>query len=131
MVVGEVFVEGVDDPLSVFVGVGVEVLGVAADLVGLVFGVAGEGEPEAGEALAESWGGEEAVDELLVGVGGLVGEEGAGFFGGGGEAGEVVGEAADEDFVWGFGGVGDVALFELGEDELVDGGADPQRVIDG
>ena len=75
-------------------------------------GEAGDVEPPDGHAFAEVGGGEEGVD------GGL------GILDGGlswGEAGEVEGEAAEEGVIGGFGGGGEVFLFELGLDEGVDG----------
>ena len=48
----------------------------AVDVVAVGVGVAGEIEPLHGHALAVVRRGEQAVDLLLVGVGGFVGEEG-------------------------------------------------------
>ncbi len=67
--------------------------------------------------------GEVVVDDGGV-VGGDEGEEAVDFFGGGREAGEVEGEAAEEGVRWGFGGEGEFFLGEAGEEEGVYGIAD-------
>ena len=64
-VVGLVGVEGLDDVVAIAPGVGARLVGLEA--VGL--GVAGEVEPVAAPALAVVRRGEQAVDELLEGVG--------------------------------------------------------------
>src|SRR5207245_1044764 len=76
LVEGHVGVEGVDDPVAVGPDLARAVL-----LVAVGIGVAGEVEPTAGPALAVVGAGEEAVDELLVGVGGGVFGESVGFLG--------------------------------------------------
>ena len=75
--------------------------------------------------------GEEAIDEAIVGVGARVIEEGGEFGGGGGKAGEVEGEAADEGWFVGFGGGVEVFFFEAGEDEIIDWVAGPGLVFYG
>ena len=127
LVVGFVVVEGADDVVAVAPGVAVGDVFVHA--VGV--GVAGDVEPVAGPARAVLGRGEEAVDEVAEGVGGVVGEEGGDFGGGGWEAGEVEGGAADEGVAVGGRGGGEVVFFEFGEDEGVDGGAGPGGVLDG
>ena len=59
--------------------------------------------------------GEEAIDEAVVGIGARVVEEGGEFGGGGGKAGEVEGEAADEGWFVGFGGGGGGFPFRGGQ----------------
>ena len=59
-VVGEVLVEGTDDPAAVGGGVGEAAFFAAVD-VAFGVGVAGEIEPVAAPAFAEGWAGEEAV----------------------------------------------------------------------
>ena len=90
-VVGEVLIEGLDDPVAIAPGVGVGIV-VAGTL--LAVGIAGEIEPEAGPAFAVMGRGEEAVDNFGEGGGRAVGEEGGGFGGGGRETGEIEGDAA-------------------------------------
>ena len=87
LVVGDVVVEGADEVVAVAPGVGS--VGVAFGAVG--FAVADDVHPAAGHAFAEFWGGEEAVDDLFVGLG--FGEF-VDFFGGGREAGEVEGDSS-------------------------------------
>jgi hypothetical protein len=77
---GEVLVEGADDVVAEAPGVGADVVLFVA--VGLA--VADDVEPVAAPAFAVGGGGEEAVDERFVGVGGGVLEEGFDFGGGGG-----------------------------------------------
>ena len=62
LVVREVSIKGVDDPLTVAKRVGIEMLGVGSDLVGLVLGVSRDVEPEAGHTFAEVVGVQSAFD---------------------------------------------------------------------
>ena len=117
---GFVVVEGVDDPVAV----GIE-LAVVVEVEAVGVAVADGVEPVAGHVFAVAGGGEEAVDELGIGVGGGVLEKGLGLGRCGGKAGEVEGDAADEAaFVGGFVG-GEVFFFEAGGDEVIDGVDDP------
>ena len=75
----------------------------AVDRVAVGVGVAGGVEPDEGHAFAEVRAGEQTVDELFVGVGCVVGDEGFDFGGGWRQAGEVEREAADERAAIGFG----------------------------
>ena len=101
-VVGEVFVEGFDDPVAVAEGVGIGEFDVGIETV---VGVAGDVEPVAGPAFAVVWGGEEFVDYFCEGVGSFVFFKGFDLIEGGWEAGEVEIGAADE-IVFGGWGVG-------------------------
>lgn len=92
-VVGEVFVEGFDDPVAVTEGVGIGEFDVGIETV---VSVASYVEPVAGPALAVVWGGQEFVDYLCEGVGGFVFFEGFDLIEGGWEAGEVEVGTADE-----------------------------------
>ena len=68
----------------------------AVDRVAVGVGVAGGVEPDEGHAFAEVRAGEQAVDELFVGVGrSSIGDEGFDFGGRGRQAGEVERQAAD------------------------------------
>ncbi len=97
--------------------------------VALGVGVAGEVEPDAGPALAVAGAGEESVDEALVGVGGMVGEEGVDLVGGWREAGEVEGDAPDEGVPVGAGGGAEALGLEAGEDEAVEVALAPGLVL--
>ena len=83
-VVGQVAIEGVDHPIAP----GPHLL-FRIDLVAVRIGVAGGIEPVDGHALAVARRGEQAVDHLLVGVGGAVGEERIEFGERGRQAGQV------------------------------------------
>src|SRR5687768_10891968 len=120
LVVGQIVVETVDDPLAVFVGVGIKELGIVTDLVRLVFSVAGEREPEARHAFAESSRVDETLDEEAIGFGTFVGEEGVDLGGSGRKAGEIESEAADENAARGGIGGREFGAFELCEDEIID-----------
>ncbi len=91
LVVGEVGVEGVDDPVAIG--------GVVAEVVVVVsVGVcdADEVEPVFGHVLAVGGGVEESVDEFVVRVFGAVVEEVGNLLAGGWESGEVEGESSNE-----------------------------------
>ena len=116
LVVGQVRVEGLHDPIAVGPdGAGTVLL----EAVGV--GVAGEVEPATGPAFTVAGRGEQAVDEFLVSVGGLVVDEGIGFFGRRRHAGEIERHAAHEGVAIGFGRRLEAGLFEAGLDERIDG----------
>ena len=124
---GEVGVEGLDDVVAVAEGVGVDVVLVHAGGIGET----GDVEPVPTPAFAVLGRGEEAVDDFGKALGGVVGEKGRDFVGGGREAGQVVCGAAQEgEFLRGRGG-GEVFFLQFGEDEAVEGGFGPSRVLDG
>lgn len=129
LVEGEVGIVGADDPVA-------EGPGGARAVEAEAFGVcvAGEVEPVGGPFFAEVGGGEEAGDFLLpggFGVGFPGGFEGVEFGKGGGEADEVEREAAEEEGGLGLGVGLEVFLFEVGEDEVVDGVFGPVLLFDG
>ena len=126
LIEAEVFVEGLDDPVAIGPH-----FAVVIDVEAVGIGVAGGVEPEAGAVFAVLGGGEVAVDELFVGVGGGVGEEGFDVGGLGRETGEIEGEAAGEGAAVGFGSRGETGGFDAGEQELVEGAAGPAGVADG
>ena len=116
VVVGEVAVDGIDDPITprphgAFF--------VALETIGV--GVAGGIEPGPGEAFAKGGVGEELIDEFFPGVGGGIVDEVFHFLGSGWEAAEVEGEAADEGVFLGVGREGEVFFFQAAGDEFVDG----------
>ena len=85
--------------------------------------------PVPGEAFAVMRGGQQAIDEPLVGVGGRVVDEGVDLLGRRGQSGQVEGDAADQRA-----SVGDrvrlqTATLERGEDEPIDRRAIPRRVL--
>ena len=98
LVVREIGVEGFYDPVAI-----------RPDRTGAVLfeaigvGITGEVEPAAGPALAIAGRSQQAVDELLVGVGRLVVYESVGFLGRGRDSGEVEGDAAHEHVAIRFG----------------------------
>ena len=120
LAVGFVGVEGVDDPVAP-----AEHVAGAVVLIAVGVGVAGGVEPAGGHAFAVAGGFEETVDGCFEGAGGLVVEEGVEFGGGGGEAGQVEGCAAEEELAGGCGLGGEVLATQVfaiqaGEDEIVD-----------
>ena len=122
-VVGQVGVEGVDDPVTV--GGCVDEAGFFASVdVALGVGVAGDVEPMASPAFAVPGGVEQAVDESVGRTGavaGGVGDEAVNVGGFGGKAGEIKAEASDEGARVGRRGGVDSGGFEPVEDEAVDG----------
>ena len=91
------------------------------EFVAVGIGVADDVEPFERPAFAVGGAGEEAVDELVVGVFGGVFEEGFDFGVGGGHAGKVERGAADEGALIGLGGGGEGFGFQAFEDKGVDG----------
>jgi len=98
LVVGEVAIEGVDDPVAI-----------EPDLSRLVFlvsigvGITSGVEPESSPALAVVGGGEEPVDLSLIGVGSVVDRECVNLGDGWWQADQVEAEAAEERRLVGFG----------------------------
>ncbi len=128
LVIGFVVFEGLDDVVAVGIGVGVAAFFLEDVAFGI--GVAGDIEPVAGPAFAVAGGVEELFDGGGVVFGGGVLEEGVDLLGGGGEAGEVIVEPAEERARVGWGcGLG-LGGFEFSEDELVDGVGGPVLVLD-
>ena len=116
-VVGFVVVERLNHIVAIAPDVGANFVGLEA--VGV--GVAGYVEPFAAPAFTVVGRGEQAIDDFREGVGGVIGQEGLGFFGGGREADKIERGAAEErDFVGGAVGP-EVLLFQLREDERIDG----------
>ena len=97
VIVGEVFVKGLDDPVAVG-----RVVAEVVVVVAVGVGDADEVEPEFCHVLAVSGLGHEAVDEFGVGVGRGVGEELADLIKSRREAGEVEREAPNEGAFIGF-----------------------------
>ena len=115
LVVRHVRVQGLHDPVAV----GPDRAGaILLEAVGV--GVAGEVQPAARPAFAVAGRSHQAVDELLVGVGGLVVHEGVGFLGRRRHSGEVERDATDECVAVRFGRRFQAGLGEAGADERVD-----------
>ncbi len=92
----------------------------AVDRVAVRVGIAGGIEPVERHPLAEVRAGEQAVDELFVGIGRFVGDERFDLFGGGRQAGEVERKAADERAAIGFRRRLQFLGVEAREDEVID-----------
>ena len=84
-------------------------------------GIAHHVEPVAAPALTVAGRSQQAVDHLLKGFGGFVGEEILQLFFGGRQAGEVEGGAAQQGGFASWQRGCETVLFEVGQDELVDG----------
>ena len=115
-VVGLVVVIGLDDVIAIAPGGRTEIV----DAEAVAVGVAHEVEPGAGHALSVSRRGQQSVDELIVGLGFLVLNEGGDLFRRGREAGQVEGDAPDEHGALGFTGGSEAFLGETGFEEAVD-----------
>ena len=96
LVVGQVLVESVYDPVAISVGVRVTTF--FQEDVTLRVGVAGDVEPVAGPAFAEGRRGEEPIDQFLGGLRVLVVDVGGDLIGGRIKAPEGERQATDDDF---------------------------------
>ena len=100
-------------------------------MVAVGVGIAGQVEPLHRHALAVLRQRQQAVHLLLVGVGGLVGEEGVHFGGRGRQAGEVEAEAAQQGGAVGLGRGLQSLAFQARQHEAVDRIARPLLIADG
>lgn len=91
-VIGFVAIEGLNDVVPVTPGMRVEQI----DFLAAALGVAGDVQPVACPALAKAWGIEILIDDTFDGIWGGIRQKGTHLIGRGGEAGQVVGDAADE-----------------------------------
>ena len=91
-IVGQIGVQGVDDPVAIAPGVGA--FGVELEAVGV--GVVSQVEPVLAPALAVMRARQQAIDQPFVGVRPVVGEEGGDLVGRRGQAGQVERDAADQ-----------------------------------
>ena len=91
LIEGEVFVEGLHDPVAVGPHVA---LVVEVEAVGV--GIARDVEPMAGHLLAMVRARQQPIDELVIGIRGGIGDEGRHLFRSRRQAGEREGDAADE-----------------------------------
>ena len=127
-IVGQVFIQRVDDPVAIGVGEGPALLFGRADPARVA--VARDIEPMPRPMHAVLARLEEALDDFGEGVRRRVGEEGVDLLGGGRQAGERVGGAAQErGFVGGRRGR-ELRGVEFREDELINGIARPRRRFD-
>ena len=130
LIVRQIAVEGLDDPLAVFVGVRIKEFCVVADLVRLVFGVTRERKPEAGHAFAERVRLQEAIDDAIVSVGPFVRDERIDVGWSRRQAGKVHRDPADQRLAIGLGRGDDVLSFEAREDKVIDRLVRPPDVLD-
>ena len=121
---GQVVVERTDEPVAPRPDLATIIL-----LVALGVGVAGEIEPQRGPALAEVGRGEETIDGLLWGF--ETGAESGAFGVGGRKTGQIERHPAEPLRRVGWGRRLETFLFESMQDEAVDVGAHPGRVLDG
>ena len=90
--VGQVAIEGIDDPVPVLPHMRQRMIGVFASGVCIVDDI----QPEAAPLFAIVWAFEEAVDDAFPGTGAFVSEKGIHFLRRWWQAGEVIGCATDE-----------------------------------
>ena len=90
-------------------------------LITIGVGVAGGIEPGPGHTFPEGRVGKEAVDEVLPGLGRLVGEKGVDLCGSGREATEIERTASDEGPLIGFGREGEIFFLKPFQDEGIEG----------
>ena len=114
-VVRLVVIEGGDDVIAIGPGIAPGLVFVEA----VRFAVVHDVEPVAAPAFAITRRGEESVDQLLIGVGRVVGEEGVDFIDGGSRALKVICQTANESAAIGFMGSGESFFLESCEDERV------------
>lgn len=127
LVEGKVPIDGVDDPVAVKVGIRAG----GIFFVAIAIGVAGQVEPMAAPAFAKVWGSQELIDESGPTLRGRISGKGGGSFRGWGQAEEIQAEAADERARISFRRREHGFFFELGQDEMIDGIADPLLVFNG
>ena len=117
--VGEVAIEGVDDPVAVAPRLAKVALWRELDEIASV-GVADEVEPVPPPALAVARRGEQAIDDGVEGVGGIIGEKRGGLLRGRREPDEIERRPAEERPLVGGGGRLEACRFDSSEDEAVD-----------
>ncbi len=125
LVIREVPVQGVDDPIAV----GEDLPGLVL-LVAVRVGITSGVEPDPPPALAILRRVEEPVDQPCVGILASVGDEGVDLRDGWRQADQVEAEAADEGDLVGLGRGRQALGLEPGEDEAVDRVAAPAGVLD-
>ena len=68
-VIAHIFVEGINDPLSIMIGIGIERTFIEIDLVRLILPIACHREPEAGHPFSKSRRLQQGFYQVLIGVG--------------------------------------------------------------
>ena len=125
-VVGDVGVEGADDVVAIAPGVGDG----RVELVSSGLSKTDQVEPVPRPALAESWRGEQPIDQPLAGVGRGVRHERIDHLRGGRQARQVERDPTREGARAGIGGRLEALGFERGEHEPIDRVARPRGVVD-
>ncbi len=127
LVVGQVVVERANHPVAIEVriGIGIEAAAHRIEAAVVVFAVARHVEPHAAPRLAVAGRRQQAVDDLLVGVGRGVGEEGVDLFRRGRQAREVERHAPQQRALVGVTHRCEALGLELREHEPIDVGARP------
>ena len=69
LVIAHIFVEGINDPLSIMIGIGIKRTFIEIDLVRLVLPIARHSEPKAGHPFAKSRRLQQGFHQVLIGVG--------------------------------------------------------------
>ena len=124
-IVREIGVQRADDPVAIAPGVGP--FGVELESIGV--GVMSQVEPVLPPAHAVLRTGKQAVDQTLVGVRTLVGQERSDLFGRRRPAGQVESDAADQRDTACRRRMAQTQLFELAEDEPIDRVLHPARFL--
>ncbi len=115
LVVGQIAIEGGDDPVAILVGVRVEKLRVAAHLMGLIFGIARQRQPKARHPFPKARRGEQAIDKPFVRITALVFQKCTDLLRRWRQAGQIKRRAANEGALLGFVGRRQPFGFELGQ----------------
>ena len=122
LVVGQVVVEGLHDPVAI--GIGIRIAAFFLEDVALRVGIAGDVEPVTAPAFAESRRAEETVDKFLGGLRITVGDEGGDLGGRRLVTGKRERQATDDDFATGLRIEAEPGFLELGQDEAIERLAD-------
>ena len=136
-IVRHVFIEGLDHPVAIAPGVGITIAGRAVAEehrapirhAGAV-GVASDIQPVPRPALAIVWRSEQLVDQLRISFGRVVGEESVDLLGRRRQPDQVIGGTPDQCPFVGRASGFQTLLLDLGEDETIDWGLRPSRVLD-
>ena len=120
LVVGHIVIESPDHPIAVGPDVAWTIF-----LVAIAVGVAGEVEPLASPLFPVALGGEQLVDQALVGIRSFVVDEGIGLSGVGGQTDQVEIKSSDQRIPVGFFRWIQVVLGKIVRDEGIDRITDP------
>ena len=125
LVIGLVFIEGLNDVVAIAPGMRVEDVG----LLATGFGISGDIQPMTAPAFAKAGRVQILIDDALHGIRRGVCEKGGNLIGCWRQAGEVEGKATDQGAAVGIGNGSKALGFEVGEDELVDVRARPVGIL--